>query len=314
MLVVVLLILLRLLVAATTTIAAAVIPLSSGATQTGFLHNVTKAPILGAIDPRFTTEFEQGQARLSAASCYMNAVNAMMELALENFTEPIRPRNFMDPSYPEVAIVLMSPARGLMVEARYLLWGIWEGITWMISHRSFRDLVIATYWDGIPICRIWIRGTQRQLSTARSNSTLSITTRSGKISLHNATVDSTQGLKMMGARNPSNDQHLIVSVTHIGGVLGIAEVFIPIFAALEYMAHFSGTDEVVSFDISPDDEDTTIGIVEHPWPRPPLLQYQWAILSLGQIPEYMVRQRRFIEVDFEINVDGVPLGEGFLSK
>ncbi len=307
---IVLLVLLRL----AATIAAAVVPLSSGATQTGFFHNVTKAPILGAIDPRFTTDFQQGQARLSATSCLMNAVNAIMELALENFTESIHPRNFMDPGYPEVAIVLIATARGLMVEARYLLWGIWEGITWMISHQSFRDLVIAAYWDGILICKIWIRDTRRQLSTAGSNSTLSLTTRSGKISLHNATVNSTQGLRMMDARNPSNDQHLTVSVTHIGGVLDITEVFIAIFAALEYMAHFSGTDEVVSFDISPDYEDTNIGIVKHPWVRPPLLEYQWAILSLGQIPEYMVRQRRFTEVDIEINVDSVPLGEGFLSK
>lgn len=308
---------LPILLSVAATIAAAVIPLSNGINQTGFLYNVTNAPRLGSIDPRFTTTYDQGQGRLSATSCLMGAVNAMMELALENFTEPIATRNYVDPDYPEVVVVPIALAQGLRVEARYLLWGVWAGIRWMMSHQSFREVVIGGYWDGIQVCDIWIRGPWGQLSIAGSNGTLGLSARSEEMSVRNATVESTQGLSMMDIRNPLNNQHLTVSVTHLGEALGITEVFRVIFAVLEYMAQFPSTDEVITFQVWPDDEDTSIAILEHaqaPAVRPPFLEYQWAILSVGQIPAYMLRQRRFREVVIEIFVDGVQLGEGFLSK
>lgn len=298
-------------------IAAAVVPLSNGINQTSFLYNSSDAPRLGAIDPRFTTNYQQGQGRLSATSCLMNAVNAMMKLALENITEPIRPQNYIDPGFPEVVIVPIAWVPGQSIEARYLLWGVWEGIKWMISHQSFRDLVIGAYWDGILMCRIWITAAYRDLSIAGSNGTLGLTARSEEMSIHNATIESTQSLSVLDVINRLNDQHLTVFVTQVGEMLGITEVFVAIFAALRYMAHFPSTDEVARFQITPDDEDTTFGILEHtraPGVRPPFLEYQWAILSVGQIPGYMLEQRRFTEVVIEIAVDGVLLGKGFLSK
>lgn len=300
--------------------AAAVVPLSSLVNQTGILYNVTNAPKLGAIDPRFTADYQPGSARLSATSCLMNAVNAMMELALENFTEPIRVRNYMDPAYPEVMIVPLPLALEQRIETRYLLWAVWEGIRWMTSHRNFVDLVIGAYWDGILMCHLWIRKAWRQLSIVGSNGsdgTLGLAARSDGISFDNTTVETTQGLSMTDARNPLNDQHLTVSVIQLGETLGMTEVFIAIYATLEHMAHFPSTDELVNFQISPDDEDTIVGVLEHtlaPAVGPPFFEYQWAILSVGQIPAYMLQQMRFSEVVIEIAVDGVPLGEAFLSK
>lgn len=299
-------------------VAAAVVSLSNrSSNQTGFLYNVTNSSILGAIDPRFTTIYRQGQARLSATSCLMNAVNAMIELALEDFTEPVVPRDYIDPDYPEVAIVPIARAQGQRIEARYLLWGVWEGIRWMINHQSFRDLVIGAYWDGFRICNIWIRGAWSRVSVAGGNITLGLTARSERMSIHNSTVESMQGLSMMDVKNPLNDHHLTVAITQVGETLGIMKVFVTIFAALEYVAKFPSTDELINFHISPGDEGTTIGIQEHtraPGLGPPFLEYQWVILSLGQIPAYMLRQRRFTEMVIEIAVDGVLLGEGFLDK
>ena len=308
---------LLLLSLAATIASAAIVPPSNGIHQASIFPNDTSAPRIATVDPRFTTTYEPGQVRLSATSTLMNAVNAMMELALENFTEPIFARDYQSPGYPEVVIVPVRLTPGNRVVARFLLWGIWEGIRWMISHQTFQDLVIGGYWDGILMCRIRIKRGPGALGIARNNSTLGLTAGSEKISIDNATVEATQGVSMVDIRNPLNDQHLTVSVIGVGEALGITEVFIAIFAALEYMAHFPSTDEVVGFQISPDHEDTIIGIVEHtltPPVRPPFLEYQWVILSIGQIPEYMLQQRRFTEVIIEIAVDGVPLGEGFISK
>ena len=303
---------------ATSSVAAAMVSLSNwSSNEIGFLYNLTNSSILGAIDPRFTTTYRQGQVRLSATSCLMNAVNAMMELALEDFTQPVLPRNYMDPDYPEVMIVPIERMQGQRIEARYLLWGVWEGIRWMINHQSFRDLRIGGYWDGFRICNIWIRSAWRQLSVAGGNVTMGLTARSEWMSIHNSTVESTEGLSMMNVKNPLNDQHLTVAITHVGETLGITEVFVTIFAALEYVAQFPSTDELINFHISPDDENTTIGVLGNtraPGFGPPFLEYQWVILSLGHIPAYMLQQRRFTEVVIEIAVDGVPLGEGFLGK
>ena len=299
------------------TVAAAVIALPNayGANQTGLLDNVTNAPRVGAIDPRFTTHVQPEENRLSATSCLMNAVNAMMELALENFTEPIRPRNYLAPGYHPVMIVPFGLSLRSRVEARYLLWSIWEGIRWMISHQSFRQLIIRGYWDGDQVCGIWIGAAREQPHMAGSNDTMGTTARSEKLPIHQATVEPTQGLSIMDVRHPVKNFYLRVSVTAVGEILDRTDVFLAIFAALEYMAHFPNTDEVGDFEVSPDGGGTTIAIQDHaqdPAVRPPFLEYQWVILSLGQIPEYMLQQGRFTEVSFEMSVDGVLLGEGLL--
>ena len=296
-------------------LAAVVGPSSNEIEQIDLLKNVTNAPRVGAIDPRFSVTYRPGPDSLSATSCLMSAVNAMMELALENFTQPIAVRNYVAPDYPEIVIVATGP--GQRAEARFLLWGVWEGIRWMINHHSFRDLLIHAYWDGIPICSIWIRGYFGGLSTAGSNGTLSLLARSENGSTHDARVVSPQGLSTMDVRNPLNDYHLTISVIEVGDNLGIIDVFIAVFAALEYMAPFPSTDEVDAFQISSDGGNTMIGILEHtraPAYIPPYLEYQWVILSIGQIPEYMLLQRSFTEVVVEIALDGVPLGEAFLFK
>ena len=304
---------------AITTAAAVVGPSPDEVEPLRLLHNVTGGakPRFGAIDPRFSVTYRQSQTRLSATSSLMNAANAMMELALENFTEPIAVRNYVAPGYPEVIIVPTAPGPGQRVQARFLLWGVWEGIRWMINHRSFRELSIHAHWNGILMCTIWIRGAWGKLSAASRNGTLSLIARSENISIHDATAVSTQGVRSVDDRNPLNDQHLTVSVIQVGVGLGIMEVFIAIFAVLEYMAHFPSTDEVAAFQISPDGEDIMIGVVENtraPTFIPPYLEYQWAILSMAQIPEYMLQHSRFSEVVIEIAVNGVPVGEGSLFK
>ena len=284
----------------------------------GLLHNVTGAtPKVGAIDPRFSVTYLQGPNSLSATSSLMNAANAMMALALENFTEPIALRNYADIDYPEVIVVPTSPGLGQRVEARFLLWGVWEGIRWMINHRSFRSLSVHAHWNGVLVCTVWFRGAWGKLSATSRNGTLSLGAGSENISVHDAEAVSKQGLKKVDVADLLDTQHVTVSVVQVGAGLGIVEVFIAIFAVLEYMAHFPGTDEVAAFQISPDGGDITIGIVEDaraPTSIPPYLEYQWAILSMAQIPEYMLRYSRFSEVVFEIAVNGVPVGEGSLLK
>ena len=282
------------------------------------LHNVTGAkPRVGAIDPRFSVTYLQGQTRLSATSSFMNAANAMMELALENFTEPIALKNYVDVGYPEVKIVPTAPTVGQRVQARFLLWGVWEGIRWMISHRTFRSLLIHAHWNGILVCTVWFTGALENLSAPSRNDTVSLVARSENIFVHDATAVSTQGLRKADVRDPLDTQHVTVSVIQVGDGLGLVEVFIAIFAVLEYMARFPATDEVAAFQVSPDGGDVTIGIVENtraPTLMPPYLEYQWAILSMAQIPEYMLQSSRFSEVVFEIAVNGVPVGEGSLFK
>lgn len=102
--------------------AAVVVPLSNWINQTGILQNVTNAPRLGAIDPRFTTDYKPRQARLSATSCLFNAVSAMMELALEDFTEPILARNLEDSDYLDVVILPILIAPGHRVDG-FCYWG-----------------------------------------------------------------------------------------------------------------------------------------------------------------------------------------------
>ena len=299
--------------------AAAVAGLSFNEVEpSGLLLNLTGAKArVGAIDPRFSVTYLQSPTRLSATSSLMNAANAMMELALQNFTEPIAVRNYVDIDYPEVMIVPTPPALGQRVEARFLLWGVWEGIRWMVSHRSFRSLSVHAHWNGVLVCTVWFRGAWGKLSATSRNDTLSLGAGSENVSVHDATAVSKQGAREVDVTDPLNTQHVTVSVIQVGAGLGIVEVFIAIFAVLEYMAHFPGTDEVAAFQVSPDGGDITIGIVENtraPTLMPPYLEYQWAILSMAQIPEYMLQSSRFSEVVFEIAVNGVPVGEGSLFK
>lgn len=57
----------------------------------------------------------------------MNAVNAMTDLALEDFEEPIVPIIYSLISFPEVIIVPEASVQGGGIQTRFLVWGLWKG-------------------------------------------------------------------------------------------------------------------------------------------------------------------------------------------
>ena len=296
----------------TVTVPAAVVPPSLDMSQMDLLKNVTNARKLGAIDPRFTATYRQYQGSLSTVPCIMSAVNAMTELALEDFTEQIPSRTYIDPNYPEIVVEFMSSDD--MAEARFVLWGVWEGIKWMINHGRFRELMIGAHWDGILKCDIWIKSTRGQSSIAENSDNTGHAAQPANISTHNAMVESKLGLSSTDDGLSLVDQRVRLEVTHIGKGLGMMEVFIAIFAALEYMAHFPRINKISAFRVSPEEETTEIGILDLSEAPPSLLEYQWAILGMRHIPGYMLQRESFTEVVFRIDVNNVPLGEGYLLK
>lgn len=79
------------------------------------------------IDRHFSLQIDYGHSALPGMSILMNAVNAMTDLALEDFEEPIVPIIYSLISFPEVIIVPEASVQGGGIQTRFLVWGLWKG-------------------------------------------------------------------------------------------------------------------------------------------------------------------------------------------
>ena len=110
----------------------------------GLSRNLTT---VGVIDPHFQVMTSFQDIDVNEDDCVMNVILAMGILAM-TFTEPVLPRTFRDERYPSCFILIRSPTRGAMIEARFLVWGLYSGIKPMIQHGNWKLAEFTLIWQG----------------------------------------------------------------------------------------------------------------------------------------------------------------------
>ena len=83
---------------------------------------------LGAIDPAFKIEPRFQGAKLRPVPCLLNSVNVALQLALEEFEEPMFETVFRLDSHPQVEIGVIPDDEGGSIPRKYAVWGLSLGI------------------------------------------------------------------------------------------------------------------------------------------------------------------------------------------
>ena len=283
----------------------------------------------GDVDPGFKVACQTGDTPLRPIACLINAVNAMANLALQDWCSSIGPVIVQLPSYPDVVIRSIAPALGpRTIPLRYVLWGIWAGVVRMLNNHAFVTMRITLTMHGIVVGYIVFEKPSPQLITPvgsngdssaeslekRSDVALAATSPSKSL------ADSTNGtgLSLANITSPSsNADGLRVLVIPIGQGLPVSDFFKPIFGCLAYIARFPYTDPVNPFEVSRDDSDMRMKFRDYdPQPRTqaPFFEYQWIAKALRLLPATVLQLGRWTEVIIIMEVDGIKVGDGWLKK
>lgn len=285
----------------------------------------------GGVDPRFGVDYQLGGVPLRPIACLMNAVNAMTNLALQDFSGNTPPVVARLSSYPDVVIKSRAPTSSPgLTPIRYILWGIWSFALFAMKHDLFQTMLLTLGFNEVTVGYLTIEkprlqnlnlaGSNDESSTERlkKRTDVALPVAPSSKTLENLTIASNSiNLSLTNISTPSNADDLRVFVSPIGQPLTVHETFMPILACLDYVARFASTSPVDAFRVHPADTDAWIefrGYGSQPRVEPPFFEYQWVTRALGMLPERMALVGGGRESIIAILVDGVRVGDGWIRK
>ena len=265
------------------------------------------------IDPRFGFTIHYGETDLPKTPVLMNVVELLAQYAEREYLSNVGPRNgVVLPEYPQVefAVIPASPARS--VEVRKVIWGIWVSIRDMISTNSFHESEMEILWELKVVAYIYIT-LPMDLKAASQNGILG--TDEPLTLLPGSNITTRGDVDVLSEGNFS----WLPIFGPTAKTLTIFEVFLTVMAGLKNAAPHGASDKVPApYASAATDVYANVQFYIHkrrsPRPKPPYFQYIHVIKALRLVPGYMLRSKRFSELFFTMEVDGMPVGEGYLEK
>lgn len=286
-------------------------------TLTDFRLFPANSTVVGNIDPRFSLTFQFDGPTFLTTPCLMNAVYAMQKLAFGNFTDQVEPLTYALPDFSTVSVVTEATTTSDTIERRFLIWGIWKGIFYMMDNYQFQNALFTLHWDGAAVGYVIFANSAERLGSQWSNVT-HVSRRSRVRSLSYASTGALpHKFSNMDLTLYADDHQLEVSLALTGQTLTIFELFITVLSGLAYVAEIPDSQRVENFSLSPARYDVTLSIADESEQLPvnaPVLEARWIIMALGLIPRYMVERSDFREVVLEMEVDGQPVGQGYIER
>lgn len=326
-------------------IKAAVLSSSIGSTASplvnasSFLDSAPNVNSLGAIDPaKFQIGTDYGERKLPATSVLMNAVDVMVQLALQDWDSQMGRKTFkLDIAKYSQIEIFISPwdnAAGATLRSGFAVLGLFEVILNILSDpvRRFRSVQSTFFYDGSKVGWLMMRHTTGISSVSASNMTKANPPTFPTFAEAAPNLDNTEPLDTMAGATvleaPAwEDSHLKVTYGQYLDTFTIYEIFFTVIAYIRQMAVHSRTARVIDFTAIIDTPPITsagqpIALSFRNYmnpPRtarnPPYFQWEWLIKAFGQLPQYMLDSRNFQEVvHMALKVDGVLVGEGYIVR
>lgn len=254
-----------------------------------------------------------GGPKLLATACLMNAVDALKTLALGDWEAKIVDgTEYRLASFPEVSISVITPKRKRNIQARYVIWAIMDGLSYMIANKLFELAQFELRWDGVVLGWVHVAdnpvAASLTLGGGQTNQTVDMTKRSAEPP---STNDATNLTTTPPQTDPFAESRLTTTFTPQGGPLGIYDVFLPIMNALTDMAVFPSTHRTQGLIAGYGEFPGAVCILS--LDPPGYVEYQWIIRTVARIPGYMLAHRRFGEIDIAMAVDGVDVAGGRMT-
>ena len=292
-----------------------------------YTTGATTAPnLLGnPIDNHFKTIFKvYPEIKVSGKSTYMNILKAMIKLSYSETTHAYAGETFSFHGYTDVKVRITPPtSSSSALQYRYAIWGLFKAAQYLTVNKRFTRIIAELYWSGsgepvlIGVIEIFPDPMPDISGSKEPQNLMGIGQQAGlppnSFNLANFTSIGNNETDLAASTNTGK---LSVYLELQGPSLSVAEVFMTIFLALVHIASF-GTAQLVH-DFAARDLTAKMELVyEHygaPRASPPFFVYHEAARALGYVPNYMFAQHRFEAVTFVLEVDGTPVGTGFLRK
>lgn len=291
---------------------------------------------LGAIDPKKFSFVIKPGGKLSPTASLMNAVNAMVQLALMDYNGKMPETTFTldDPKYSQVEVIVspISTAPGATLPPGIAVLGLFKLMNYILSDplKRFNSYHCYLSYQNREVATLEIRKPPTALLSSPSNE--SDETESGTLITSRAThlVDSTADLSAPPGtplEAPAwRDPHLNVTIVQGLTTLTIYEFFSANLALLQQLAPNPSAALVVPRTVTIDAPPITVAgkPIVVSWkstgrpPRtvvnPPSFRYGWLIKAFGQLPQYML-ENGFKDVVFMgLKVDEVKVGEAYFVR
>ena len=291
--------------------------------------SLTNSPLLNTtaldsgIDPRFGFKIQFAETDLPKTPCLMNVVELLAQYAECDWSSKVGRRSgVVLPEYPQVEFAVIPARPATSVDVRAVIWGLWVAIRDMIISNNFHELEMEILWELQVVAFIYIT-LPMDLQIAGQNRSLGTDEPLTLLPGSNITTGGNIGISNMTENSPDALNAGTFSWQPIFGptaqTLTVFEVFLTAMAGLKNAAPHPASDKVPGPYAS-----AAIGVYANvqfyihnrrsPRTRPPYFQYIHVIKSLRLVPGYMLERKRFAELFFSIEVDGIPVGEGYLER
>lgn len=278
--------------------------------------SVSAPPSDFSVVPVFTGQL------LSSTSCLMNAVNAMVSIALGDFSGFMQQTAYrLRSSYSDLGIVVTPSDPGGSIFTPFVVWGLVKAINYMIITTRFLSVKFRIFVGRRLLGYIDIleANSQPSLSFTGGASPAQISAPSEPPPLPGTPLNSTKISGSADQGGVSNAGNLKIFFKSDGITLSETQVFMGVIGALGELAPLGTKDPV------PEDSITVpLAMTQFSWynlldpPRtpenPPYFELSWLIKTLGSIPKYMLDKGVFSELHAVIVVDDVPLADIWLRK
>ena len=270
---------------------------------------------VGVIDPHFRVMTNFQDISVNGDDCVMNVIIAMGILA-RSFTEPVEPRTFRDERYPGCFFQTRSPARDSMIEARFLVWGLYSGIRPMIQNDNWKLAEFTLLWEGHIVGFISF-GTAKTAPHALQGSQNSrVQSRRSTAPPKTLAISSHINPSLDNSSAPNPSFYIDVKPTVYGEPLPKISIFLAVLECLLYLAPKPTSDALLAFSVHPMPHDVDLRLWRMFLPGELFLDYGVAGLGLSAIVSNFIAARRqqWTEVNFDYRLNGVLVGRGSILR
>ena len=270
---------------------------------------------VGAIDPHFRVMTNFQDVDVNEDDCVMNVIIAMGILAM-NFAGPVPPRTFRDERYPRCFIQTRSPARGSMIEARFLVWGLYSGIKPMIQNGNWKLAEFTLLWEGHTVGFISFGSAKTASHALQGSQSSRVQSRKSTASPNSMAISSQIVPSLGNSSAPNPSFYIDVNPTAYGEPLPKISVFLAVLECLLYLAPKPTSDALLTFSVHPMAQDVILRLLPVSQAGELFLDYGVAGLGLSTIPSKFLAGRRqlWAEVSFDYKLNGVLVGRGSILR
>ena len=274
------------------------------------------------IDQRLLAIFEIHQEiSLPGTSIYMNMLRTLVQLSGHDYLSRFNGGTYSSQSYQTTKLEIRS--EGSALQYRHAILGLWRTARMMAEDHGFKDTLASLNWierrkmnkvGSIAVTRVPSALSLGSIHSANLNT--SSTVAQNLPPTLDPSSPSARGANGTDPVTPSNTHSFQVKAELQGTTLTPHAVFITIYTTLVHVAAFSAARIVQNFTVRYDATGTELVVQHYGVPRsaPPFFTYYDVARMLGVVPKYMLNQARFQDVTFVLEIDGVPVGQGFLRK